>query len=104
MVWKRASPHKRELRGSDPPKRVMRPWAALHHQVGKQEPQASDRPECKDEAVADDRCTKSVVNGANKRESALRYSCLGFVGKGDQSRLQPASIHSVGHRGYLATK
>src|SRR5215472_4297648 len=89
---KKALPHRRELRGSDPPKGVMRPWAALHHQVGKQESQASDRPACKDEAAPDDRCTKSVANGANKRESAQPYSCLGFVGKADQSRLQPASI------------
>src|SRR5260370_32568601 len=74
----------------------MQPWPDPHFQAGSQAPQASDRPECKDEAVCDDRCTKSVVSVANKRGSAQLYSSLGSAGKGDQNRLQPASIRLRG--------
>src|SRR5437588_10455293 len=97
-----ATPHRRELKGSRPPKWVMRSWP--DPRARSLERQASKRPEYKDGACCDDRCTKSVVNGANRHENALRYSSLGSVDTKDQNRLQPASIPRGDRRDHLATK
>src|SRR6266487_6900990 len=97
-------PHRRELKGSESPKWVMRSWLAHHLEARLQVSQASDRPECKDEACCDDRYTKSVVSVASTLESALRYRCLGSVGKRDRNWLLPASIHSTDRRDHLATR
>src|SRR6266481_3506414 len=81
----------------------MPPWSDPHLQARQQEPQASDRLECKDGVCYDDRWTKSVASVGNTPESARRYSSLGPVGKRDQNWLQPASIPRADRRDHLAS-
>jgi transposase len=47
--------HRRELKGPESPKWVMRSWLAPHREARVLVAQANDRPACKDEACCDDR-------------------------------------------------
>src|SRR5260370_330074 len=99
-----AQPHKRELKGLEPPKRVMRSWPDPRPQAWSQEPQANERPEYKDEVSCDAHCTKNVASVVKTAESAQLYSCLGSVDTRDRNRLQRASIRRADHPDHLATK
>lgn len=94
QILKEALPHKRELKGSQHPKRVMRSLPDHHLQVQTLVSQASETLDCKDGACRDDRCTKSVANKVNTPESARQYRYPEFDGKRGQNWLLRTSTHS----------
>src|SRR6266852_3825984 len=81
--------HRRELKRVLSPKWLLIMAALPASPSPRLSSQARGTRGCRDGVACDGRCTETVASGANRRDSALRYSCREAAGRRDPHSLLP---------------